>query len=74
MALNPKSLLKAKERLHIFREQHPKIVSFGKTLNEHAIQPGTIFEITATTPKGKSYTASMRLTPEDVESLRLFVK
>ncbi|MEE8886282.1 MAG: hypothetical protein SOI56_06925 [Eubacteriales bacterium] len=74
MAINPKNLMAAKQRLNIFKSQHPKIIEYGKMLNEKAIEPGTVFEIKATTPEGQSYSANIRLTPEDVESFRMFKK
>ena len=74
MGFNPKNLLKAKERYRIFKEQHPKMISFGRTLNRHAVKPGTVIEIKATTPEGESYTANLKVTPEDVESLPMFIK
>lgn len=74
MAISPKALMSAKERYRIFRNQHPKIIEFGKKLNEEAVEPGTVFEITATTPDGRSYTANIRLTSEDVETYRMFKK
>lgn len=74
MAINPKTLFAAKDRYNIFRNQHPKLIGFGKVLDENAVEPGTVFEITATTPAGKKYTANIRLTPEDVETFRMFRK
>ena len=74
MGLNPKNLLMAKERIRIFREQHPKMLSFGRVLKEHALEPGTIIEIHVTTPEGEKYDANLKLTPEDVESVQLYMK
>ena len=74
MAMNPKMLFQAKERYNIFKNQHPKLIEFGKVLDENAVEAGTVFEITATTPVGKKYTANIRLTPEDVETFRMFHK
>lgn len=74
MAMNPKMLFQAKERYNIFKNQHPKLIEFGKVLDENAVEAGTVFEITATTPVGKKYTANIRLTLEDVETFRMFHK
>ena len=74
MAMNPKMLFQAKERYNIFKNQHPKLIEFGKVLDENAVEAGTVFEITATTPEGKKYTANIRLTPEDVETFHMFHK
>lgn len=74
MAMNPKMLFQAKERYNIIKNQHPKLIEFGKVLDENAVEAGTVFEITATTPEGKKYTANIRLTPEDVETFRMFHK
>ena len=74
MAMNPKMLFQAKERYNICKKQHTKLLEFGKVLDENAVEAGTVFEITATTPEGKKYTANIRLTPEDVETFRMFHK
>ncbi len=74
MAINPMALLKMKERMSMFQQEHPKIRPFFQTLKEKALVPGTVFEMTATTPDGKSYTANFRLTENDIETIRSLMK
>ncbi len=74
MAINPMALLKMKDRLAAFHQDHPKIRPFFHTLNEKALIPGTIMEMKATTPDGKVYTANFRLTENDIETIRSVIK
>ena len=72
MAINPKTLLKLKERFRIFQQDHPKIVPFFRMLNEKALVEGTVLELKATTPDGQEYAANIRLTANDIETIRMF--
>ena len=64
-----------KDCLHIMCFQIvDKIRPFFQTLKEKALVPGTVFEMTATTPDGKSYTANFRLTENDIETIRSLMK
>ena len=74
MAINPKVLFKLKERFNVFKQDHPKIMPFFRTLNEKALVEGTILEIKATTPEGKDYSANIRLNTNDIETIRMLVK
>ena len=71
MAINPLELAKMRERLQIFEQEHPKLQAFVKEVGEHAVMEGTIAEIKVTTPQGKEYITNLRLTAEDMETLRL---
>ncbi len=74
MAVNPMALLKMKDRMKLFQQDHPKIRSFFRTLREHALTEGTVLEMKAVTPDGKEYTANIRLTANDVETIRSILK
>lgn len=74
MAINPLQLTKLKGRWDIFKTQHPKFISYGKMLNKKAVEEGTIIEIKTTTPEGETFETNLKMTREDVETLRMFVK
>lgn len=71
MAMNPLYLLKFKERLGIFQEQHPNFRAFLHEVHVQALEPGTILEITATSPQGKKLVTNLRLTNEDLETIKM---
>ena len=71
MAVNPMDLLKMKERLQIFRDQHSRFPLFLKDVGEHAIAVGSVVEMKVTSPEGKEYITNIRLTPEDIETIEL---
>ena len=73
MAFNPLNLLKLKDKYKTFKTEHPEMPAFGKALNRHALYPGCLFEIRATTPEGKVIRNEITLTENDVEIVRLFV-
>ncbi|MGI6057324.1 MAG: hypothetical protein ACOYBD_10135 [Bilifractor sp.] len=71
MAMNPMILMKLKERLKLFQSQHPKFQMFLHAVGEQAIEPGTIIEVKVTRPDGKEMVTNLRLTNDDVESVRM---
>ena len=74
MAINPMAIMKIKERMNIFRQDHPKIGPFFQMLKDRALVEGTIYELKVTTPEGKDYTANIRLTANDIETIRILSK
>ncbi len=74
MAVNPLHFLKLKDRYHIFREEHPKFIPYLKMLGEKAAEEGTILEVKAITKDGKEYVSNIRLTANDIETLKMFTK
>ncbi|MCC6095374.1 MAG: hypothetical protein LIV24_10215 [Eubacterium sp.] len=71
MAMNPMMLMKLKERLGIFQNQHPKFQMFLQAVGNQAIETGTIIEVKVTRPDGKEMVTNIRLTEEDVETARM---
>ncbi len=71
MAINPMELMKLKGRLDLFTQQHPRFPAFLKDIGDHAIMPGTVIEIRATTPDGREYISNIRLTEDDVETINI---
>lgn len=74
MAINPAVLLRFKERMRIFQNDHPKIRPFFHMLKEKALTEGTVFELKVTTPDGQEYVSNIRLTANDIETIRLLSK
>ena len=73
MAFNPMALLKAKERLKMFKEAHPRVVPFFKSIKED-IEPGAVIEMKVTSVDGKETVTNIRLTEEDIETILMFIK
>ena len=69
--MNPMDLMKFKERLSIFAQQHPRFPAFIREVNENAVMTGTVAEVKITTPDGREYISNIRLTEEDMETIRL---
>ena len=70
MAINPMALMKMKERMRIVGQDHPKVGPFFQVLRDKAMVEGTVLELKATTPEGREYVSNIRLTENDIETLR----
>lgn len=64
-------LKEIQKRLDMFNNDHPKMLPFLKMLKGNAVKEGTIIEIRATDPDGKEYVSNIRLTANDVETIKL---
>ena len=71
MAVNPMLLLKARERMEIFQREHPKIFPFFNMIKDNAVMEGTVCELKVTTPDGREYITNMRITENDLETVRI---
>ena len=71
MAVNPMALLKLKDRFTIFSSQHPKVPLFFQRISEKGLEPGMILELKVTDNEGNDYVTNMRLTPDDIETLKI---
>ena len=71
MAMNPMLLLKLKDRFGIFKRQHPKFLEFIKSLNDGTIREGAVLEMKVTDSSGKERITNMKLTADDMETIRL---
>ena len=74
MAINPLALMKMKDRLHLFRQKHPKVGPFFSMLREKAVSEGSVVELKVTTPDGEEYVTNIRLTANDVETIHMLKK
>ena len=68
--INPMDILKVKGMWDRFRNDHPKLIAFGKAVSGGYIQEGTVFDLTVTDPEGKSIRTNFRLSGEDLALFR----
>ncbi len=71
MAVNPKAMLQLRERLNIFNAQHPKFGLFLQSIGSRGIEEGTVVELKVTRPDGEEAVTNIRLTADDVETIRM---
>ncbi|MCR5098681.1 MAG: hypothetical protein K6B14_07015 [Lachnospiraceae bacterium] len=57
-----------------FNSDHPKVVPFFMTVGEHAMVPGSVFEIKVTDPDGREYVSNIRLNENDIEIMRTIME
>lgn len=69
--MNPMFLMQAKQRLELFQREHPKVLPFLNTIKSQALREGSVIEIKVTDPEGKEYVSNIRVTANDVETVRL---
>lgn len=67
--MNPASILKLMSAKAQFEGNHPKFVSFVKTVLSRPIEEGTVVEITVTRPGEEPVTANIRIQQADLELL-----
>lgn len=73
MAINPMKLMKLKERLSLFKAEHQKAIPFMRRLRDSGLEEGTILELSAEKPDGTKMTGNIRLTANDVETIRMLL-
>ena len=71
MALNPIALLKMKERLGIFNEEHPRVRPFFHKIKEDGLPVGSVLELKVMLPDGKEQVTNIRLTENDLETIKI---
>lgn len=67
--MNIGNMMKMQGALAQFNKNHPKIAPFLKAVQADGIKPGTIIEVTVTTPEGTSRTANLKVQESDLELL-----
>ncbi|MCR4762313.1 MAG: hypothetical protein K5696_02175 [Lachnospiraceae bacterium] len=73
MNFNPMVLLQIQQRFAQFQQDHPRFVPFAGAVKETALYEGTVIDIKVTSPEGKSLATNIRLTENDVETLRMLI-
>lgn len=69
--MNPMFLMQAQQRLTLFQQEHPKMLPFLNTIREKALKEGSVVEIKVTDPDGKEYVSNIRVTANDIETVRM---
>ena len=72
--MNPMFLIQLKERFGLFQSEHPKMLPFLRTIKEKAVAEGSVLEIKAISPDGKEYVSNIRLTANDIETIRMLTE
>ena len=69
--MNPMELLQLKSAWDTFKANHPKLISFAKTVSkENFLDEASLIELTVTNSSGAAKTANIRVKREDMEFLR----
>ena len=69
--MNPMMIMKIKGMIDNFRQEHPKMVPFFRTISQKALTEGSVLEIKATAVDGKEYVSNIRLTGNDIELINI---
>ena len=69
--MNPMIILQIREKIDIFRKEHPKILPFLKTIDRKALEEGSVLEIKATSVDGQEYVSNIKITANDIELIRI---
>lgn len=72
MAINPMEMMKLKERMDIFMNQHPRVMPFFQALGGKVTE-GSVIEMKVTQPDGTELVSNIRVTADDLETVRLLM-
>ncbi len=72
MNFNPMMLMQFQQRIQLFTQEHPKVMPFMTAIKDNALQEGAVFAMKVTTPDGKTLESNIRLTADDIETIRMF--
>ena len=72
MNFNPMMLMQFQQRIQLFTQEHPKVMPFMTAIKDNALQEGTVFAMKVTTPDGTTLESNIRLTADDIETIRMF--
>lgn len=73
MNLNPMMLMQLQQKIQTFQQDHPKFVPFMTAVKNNALEEGTVFAMKVTTPEGKTIESNIRLTANDIETIRMMM-
>ena len=73
MNMNPMILMQLQQRLQTFQQDHPKFLPFMTAVKDNALEEGTVFAMKVTTPEGKTLESNIKLTANDVETIRMMM-
>lgn len=64
-------MMKLMNRLKVFQKEHPKALAFIRDVSQNGIREGSVIEMKVTDPEGKDYVTNIRVTQEDMETVRI---
>ncbi len=73
MNMNPMMLMQLQQRIQTFQQDHPKFLPFMMAVKDNALKEGTVFAMKVTTPEGKTIESNIKLTSNDIETLRMMM-
>ena len=73
MNMNPMMLMQLQQRLQTFQQEHPKVGPFMMAIKDNALEEGTVIAMKVTTPAGKTLESNIKLTANDVETVRMMM-
>ena len=68
------ALLKMKDRLSIFNQEHPRVRPFFHMIKEEGLPVGSILELKVVLPDGREQVTNIRLTENDLETIKMLSK
>lgn len=68
--MNLMSLIQLKSAWSDFKGNHPKFPKFLEAVSKNALSEGTVIEFHVTAKNGKEYSANLKLTQSDIESIK----
>ncbi len=69
--MNPLGMMELASKYSKFKEQHPKFGQFLKSVANKGLTEGSIMYMEFKSVDGKSYSANIKLTKEDIEFLEM---
>ena len=73
MNMNPMALMQLQQRIQTFQQEHPKFVPFLMAVKDNALEEGAVFAVKVTTPEGKTLESNIKLTANDIETVRMMM-
>ena len=73
MNMNPMMFMQLQQRIQTFQQDHPKFLPFLMAIKDNALQEGTVLAMTVTTPDGKTIESNIKLTANDIETIRMMM-
>ncbi len=71
MNINPMMLMQIQQRMQNFKQEHPKFIPFLMAVKDNALEEGSVFAVKVTTPEGKTIESNIKLTANDIETIRM---
>ncbi len=68
--MNPATMIKIMQAKNKFTGNHPKFVSFLKTVFSQTPEEGTVIEVTVTRPNQSPITSNLKVQASDLELLQ----